>query len=77
MRLGRITAHGDPYLRTLLIMGARSVLQTAARRRDHLARWAIAVRERRGYHRAGAAIAAKHARIIWAMLTKGQPLQLA
>ena len=77
VRLGRITAHGDPYLRTLLIMGARSVLQTAARRRDHLARWAIAVRERRGYHRACVAIAAKHARIIWAMLTKGQPLQLA
>jgi transposase len=77
VRLGRITAHGDPYLRTLLIMGARSMLQTASRRSDHLARWALAVRERRGYHRACVAIAAKHARIIWALLTKEQPLQLA
>jgi transposase len=76
-RLGRITANGDPYLRTLLIMGARSVLQTAARRSDHLARWALAVRERRGYHRACVAIAAKHARIIWAILAKNQALQLA
>lgn len=76
-RLGRITAHGDPYLRTLLIMGARSMLQTALRRTDRLARWALSVRARRGYHRACVAIAAKHARIIWAMLSKNEPLQLA
>ena len=76
-RLGRITAHGDPYLRTLLIMGARSMLQTALRRTDRLARWALAVRTRRGYHRACVAIAAKHARIIWAMLAKNQALNLA
>ena len=75
-RLGRITAHGDPYLRTLLIMGARAMLQTALRRTDRLARWALAVRERRGYHRACVAIAAKHARIIWAMLAKNAVLQL-
>jgi len=75
-RLGRITAHGDAYLRTLLIMGARSMLQTALRRSDRLARWALAVRARRGYHRACVAIAAKHARIIWAMLAKNEPLQL-
>lgn len=74
-RLGRITAHGDPYLRTLLIMGARSMLQNAPKRTDRLARWALAVRARRGYHRACVAIAAKHARIIWAMLAKNQSLQ--
>jgi len=28
-RLGRITKAGDPYLRTLLILGARSVLTSA------------------------------------------------
>ena len=33
-RLGHITRRGDPYLRTLLIMGARAVLQAAARRKD-------------------------------------------
>jgi transposase len=76
-RLGRITAHGDPYLRTLLIMGARAMLQTALRRTDRLARWALALRERRGYHRACVAIAAKHARIIWAMLAKNTELKLS
>jgi transposase len=75
-RLGRITAHGDPYLRTLLIMGARAMLQTALRRADRLARWALSLRERRGYHRACVAIAAKHARIIWAMLAKNTELKL-
>lgn len=75
-RLGRITAHGDPYLRTLLIMGARSMLQTASRRTDRLARWALGVRSRRGYHRACVAVAAKHARIVWAMLAKQEALTL-
>jgi transposase len=69
-RLGRITKRGDAYLRTLLMLGARAVLQNAAHKADRLSRWAVAVRERRGYHRAVIAIAAKNARIIWALLAK-------
>jgi transposase len=69
-RLGHITQRGDPYLRTLPVMGARSVLQRAASLTDPLSRWALAVRERRGYHRAGIAIAAKNARVVWALLAK-------
>ncbi len=67
-RLGHITARGDPYLRTLLVMGARSVLQRAPGKDDPLSRWALAVRARRGYHRACVAVAAKNARVLWAML---------
>lgn len=69
-RLGRITKRGDPYLRTLLIMGARAALQMAARRDDKLSRWALALKERCGYHKAVVALAAKNARIIWAMLAR-------
>jgi transposase len=69
-RLGHITRRGDGYLRMLLVMGARSVLQRASRERDPLSRWALAVRERRGYHRACVAIAAKNARVLWALLSK-------
>jgi transposase len=69
-RLGRITKRGDAYLRTMLMLGARAVLQTATRKSDRLSRWAVALRERRGYHRAVIAIAAKHARIIWTLLAK-------
>jgi len=68
-RLGHITGRGDPYLRTLLVMGARSVLQRALGKNDPLSRWALAVRARRGYHRACVAVAAKNARVLWAMLS--------
>ena len=69
-RLGHITKRGDPYLRTLLVMGARAVLQRAPSLTDPLSRWALAVRERRGYHRACIAIAAKNARVAWALLAR-------
>jgi len=69
-RLGHITKRGDPYLRTLLVMGARAVLHGALRLNDPLSRWALALQQRRGYHRACIAIAAKNARIAWALLAK-------
>jgi transposase len=53
-RLGRISKQGDPYLRTLLIHGARAVLNAAlaARRRgkhlDRLRTWALLTYERCG-----------------------------
>ncbi|MBS0380772.1 MAG: IS110 family transposase [Proteobacteria bacterium] len=70
-RLGHITKRGDPYLRTLLVMGARAVLQRAAREDDPLSRWALALQQRRGYHRACVAVAAKNARVCWALLARG------
>ena len=71
-RLGRITKAGDSYLRTLLILGARAVLAAAANKQDRLSRWATSVAERRGYWKAVVAIAAKNARMAWAMLAKGE-----
>lgn len=71
-RLGRITKRGDAYLRMLLVLGARVVLNTASRRDDRLSRWARALQARRGYYRAAVAIAAKNARIAWALLTRGE-----
>jgi len=75
-RLGRITKRGDAYLRTLLMLGARAVLQSAAHKTDRLSRWAMALRARRGYHRTIIAIAAKNARIIWALLAKKRAFAL-
>jgi transposase len=71
-RLGRISKQGDPYLRTLLIHGARAVLLGArsAQRRgsplDRLRAWALEVQERRGHNKAAVALANKLARIVWA-----------
>ena len=69
--LGRITKAGDPYLRTLLILGARAVLNAAEKKKDRMSKWALEVKARRGYGKALVAIAAKNARIAWAMLSKG------
>lgn len=71
-RLGRITKAGDSYLRTLLILGARAVLAAATGKQDRLSRWAKALEERRGYWKAVVAIAAKNARLAWAVLAKGE-----
>jgi transposase len=75
--LGRITKHGNVYLRTLLIHGVRAVLQFSAKRSDRKSRWVEAVRQRRGNNIAAVALAAKHARILWALLAHGQDYQLA
>ena len=71
-RLGHITKAGDPYLRSLLVMGARAVLNAAKSRTDSLSRWAMALEQRRGYWRAVVAIAAKNARMAWAVLRRGE-----
>jgi transposase len=72
VRLGRITKAGDPYLRSLLVLGARAVLNAAQAKQDGLSRWAVALAERRGYWCAVVAIAAKNARLCWAMLSRGE-----
>lgn len=76
-RLGRITNRGDAYLRCLLVQGARSVLHTAMRHTDRMSRWVLSVQARRGYHKTLVAIAAKNARIAWALLSKNQTLKAA
>jgi transposase len=75
-RLGRITKAGDAYLRSLLVLGARAVLNAAPNKADSLSRWAVKLRERRGYWKAVVAIAAKNARMAWAVLTKGESFKL-
>jgi transposase len=75
-RLGRITKAGDAYLRSLLVLGARAVLNAAAAKTDSLSRWAIKLAQRRGYWKAVVAIAAKNARMAWAVLTKGETFKL-
>jgi transposase len=72
-QLGRISKRGDGYLRTLLVHGARSVLNAAqARQRkgqplDRLQAWALEVKQRQGHNKAAVALANKLARRLWAM----------
>lgn len=75
-RLGRITKAGDPYLRSLLVMGARAVLSGLGDKQDRFSRWARSLQERRGYWRAVVAIAAKNARLAWAVLKYGEDFRM-
>jgi transposase len=76
IRLGRITKRGDVYLRTLLIHGTRAVLSRVQEKSDGVSRWTRALIERRGYRRAAVALAAKNARILWALMRRGTTYQL-
>ncbi|WP_116644905.1 IS110 family transposase [Salinivibrio sp. HTSP] len=67
-RLGRISKRGDKYLRTLLVHGARAVITNLGDKQDRLSVWGRNILERRGMNRAIVALAAKNARIVWALL---------
>ena len=70
--LGGITKRGDTYLRTLLIQGAKSAVMTAHCRHDKISQWAAALRDRSGWQTAVVALANKNARILWAVMTRGE-----
>jgi transposase len=71
IRLGSISKRGDPYLRTLLIHGARSVLCHA----KVPTTWQRAIQARRPANVAAVAMAHKMARTAWAILAHGQAYQ--
>jgi transposase len=75
-RLGRITKAGDAYIRSLLVMGARSILAGLGDKQDRFSRWARELVARRGYWKAVVAIAAKNARLAWAVLHYGEDFRL-
>ena len=45
------------------------------RHTDRMSRWVLNLQARRGYHKTLIAIAAKNARIAWALLSKNQKLK--
>lgn len=75
-KLGRITKAGDSYIRTLLVLGARSLLMTAKNKTDPVSRWAVQLQQRQGYGKAVVAIASKNARMCWAALRLGEAFKV-
>jgi transposase len=70
-QLGPITRQGDSYLRTLLVHGARSYLRVVDKKTDAKSDWARRLKQRRHVNVAAVALAARHARIAWAILAHG------
>ncbi len=69
-----ISKRGDPYLRTLLIHGARAVI-LAARRKPDQGGWLRDLLRRRNPNVAAVALANKNARIAWALLAHDRGYQ--
>ncbi len=68
VKLGKISKRGDVYLRTLLIHGARAVIRQFKRKPDQADGWLKKLLARRNENIAAVALAAKNARVAWALL---------
>jgi hypothetical protein len=66
-----ITKKGNPYLRSILIHGARAVVSQAKHKDDRLSRWVTELARRKHPNVAAVALANKTVRIAWAMLRNG------
>jgi len=75
VKLGGISKRGDAYLRTLLIHGARAVIAHTERKPDHTNEWLRKLLARRNKNVATVALAAKNARIAWALLAHERSYQ--
>lgn len=75
-RLGGISKRGDRYLRRLLFIGALAVI-FRERRKEVPSGWLGQLLRRRPTKVAAVALANKTARIVWAMLARGQTYHAA
>lgn len=71
-RLGRISKMGDGYLRRLLVTGMTSRVRQVKSHPERSEPWIDALLLRKPFRVATVAMANKTARIIWAMLTRGE-----
>lgn len=67
-----ISKHGNAYLRQLFVHGARSVFANLKRERHHIGKWLEQLSARKRPSVVIVAIANKLARIVWAVLTRGE-----
>ena len=71
-RLGGISRAGDERLRQLLVLGATAVIQHAKPGRPATSQWLLNLIGRKPRKLAAVALANKTARIVWAMMTRGE-----
>ena len=71
-RQGGISKQGDRYLRRLLVLGATAVIRHARTKITAQTAWLRGVLDRRPVRLASVAQANKTARIVWALLARGE-----
>ena len=76
-RLGGISKRGDTYLRTLLIHGARAAVRSARKKDTARANWIRRLEQRCGLQKTIVAVANKNARVLWALMARGEVYKAA
>jgi len=71
-RMGKISKAGNERLRQLLVVGATSVVRFAKPGSKSALAWLLQLVERKPRKLAAVALANKNARIIWAMMSRGE-----
>jgi transposase len=71
-RLGRITKAGNREIRTLLVLGATSMVYRAEQWNSAVGAWVRGLLERHPIRHATVALANKMARIAWALMTRNE-----
>jgi transposase len=74
-RLGRISKMGDKYLRKLLVIGATSLVRRARNKPETADPRLVGLLARKAVRVATVAMANKTARIVWAVMTRGETYQ--
>lgn len=70
-RLGAISKAGDEDLRSLLVLGAATLLIRAKHHPETADPWVLAISKRRPFKVAATALAARNARTLWALKKRG------
>lgn len=71
-RMGRISKAGNERLRSLLVVGATAVIRHLKPGRPNASAWLLALTARKPRKLAAVALANKTARIVWAMMSRGE-----
>ena len=71
-RMGKISKAGNERLRQLLVVGATSVVRFAKPGSKSASAWLLQLLQRKPRKVAAVALANKNARIIWAMMSRGE-----
>jgi transposase len=72
-----LSKRGDAYLRRQLIHGARALVKVSPGRSGRLWSWINGLRQRRPFNFVVTALANKLARILWALLSRGEAYRAA
>jgi transposase len=75
-RLGRISKMGDRYLRKLFVVGATALIRHARHKPDRMDPRLLALLARKPVRVASVAMANKMARVVWAIMARGETYQV-